>query len=122
MRTVTNTNVVSASLNKVKSSSRKMRRLVNLIRNKEIKNALEILSNINRSKRSIVLKKLLLSLLSNWKIKYGSSLKKKKENLFINSIIVNKNKILKRIRPAPQGKGHRIKKELISVVVTLCKK
>ncbi|WP_185853149.1 50S ribosomal protein L22 [Blattabacterium cuenoti] len=115
------TGVASASLKRVRTSPRKMRMVVNLIRNKEIQSALDILTYSHKRRISIFLKKLLLSLLSNWKKKYDESYSKK-EYLYIKEIRVNQGKTLKRLRPVPQGRGHRIRKRSSNVVVFLEKR
>ncbi|WP_185882759.1 50S ribosomal protein L22 [Blattabacterium cuenoti] len=117
-------NIVSASLHNIRSSPRKMRIIVDLIRNKKIEEALDILSYCKRKKKSIILKKLLYSVLSNWEIKNHDSYFAKTNNffLYISDIRVNQGKTLKRIRPVPQGRGHRIRKKFSSVIVFLQKK
>ncbi|WP_185861957.1 50S ribosomal protein L22 [Blattabacterium cuenoti] len=112
-------NTVSASLNGIRSSPRKMRLVVDLIRNKNIQKALEILTYSSKKRISFYLKKLLFSLLSNWKKEYDES---NVTNLYIKKIIVNQGKTLKRLRPVPQGRGHRIRKRSSNVVVFLEKK
>ncbi|WP_185869425.1 50S ribosomal protein L22 [Blattabacterium cuenoti] len=119
MNTKKKLNIVSASLNRVRSSPRKIRLIANLIRNKEIQNALDILTYSNKKKISIFLKKLLLSLLSNWKIKYNNKYSDNDKFLFIKNIQVNQGKTLKRLRPVPQGRGHRIRKRSSHVIVFL---
>ncbi|WP_185865827.1 large ribosomal subunit protein uL22 [Blattabacterium cuenoti] len=116
------TSVVSASLNGVRTSPRKMRLIANLIRNKEIQIALDILTYSHKRRISLLFKKLLLSLLSNWKKKYDESYSEKEYLLYIKEIRVNQGKTLKRIRPVPQGRGHRIRKRSSNVLVFLEKK
>jgi large subunit ribosomal protein L22 len=53
--------------------------------------------------------KLLLSALSNWQAK-NEDLRVEDSNLYIKAIFVDEGKTLKRLRPAPQGRGHRIRK------------
>ncbi|WP_185860527.1 large ribosomal subunit protein uL22 [Blattabacterium cuenoti] len=116
------TSVVSASLNGVRNSPRKMRLIANLIRNKEIHRALDLLTYSSKRRVSFILKKLLLSLLSNWKKKYNEFYSEKKEFLYIKEIRVNQGKTLKRLRPVPQGRGHRIRKRSSNIIVILDKK
>ncbi len=113
--------IASASLNNIRCSTRKMKLIVDLIRNEEIENALSILSNNSNIKKSLILKKLLLSLLSNWKKKYNK-VNLNNYILFIKYIWVNQKKTIKRIRAVPQGRGHRIRKKSSSVVVFLERK
>ncbi|WP_185862516.1 large ribosomal subunit protein uL22 [Blattabacterium cuenoti] len=115
--------IISASLNEVRSAPRKMRLLVNLIRNKEIQKALDILKYSKKQKVSSFLRKLLLSVLSNWHRKYPNlSFSDKKSSLYIKKITVNQGKTLKRLRPVPQGRGHRIRKKSSKILVFLEKR
>ncbi|WP_185859110.1 large ribosomal subunit protein uL22 [Blattabacterium cuenoti] len=118
------TNVVSASLNGVRTSPRKMRLVANLIRNKEIQRALDILTYSHKKRISLFFKKLLLSLLSNWEKKYDESYSNANREylLYIKEIRVNQGKTLKRLRPVPQGRGHRIRKRSSNVLVFLEKR
>ncbi|AWU39248.1 50S ribosomal protein L22 [Blattabacterium punctulatus CPU2] len=113
--------IVSGSLNKIRSSPRKIRLVVDIIRNKEIKNALDILKYSKKHRISISLRKLLISLLSNYKKKYIEDNIDEK-SLYIKEIRVDQGKTLKRLRPVPQGRGHRIRKRSSNVVVTLGKR
>ncbi|QIK16627.1 50S ribosomal protein L22 [Blattabacterium sp. DPU] len=116
------TNVVSASLNGIRNSPRKMRLIANLIRKQEIFKALDLLTYSRKKRISLIFKKLLLSLLSNWEKKYNQSSSKKKEFLYIKEIRVNQGKTLKRLRPVPQGRGHRIRKRSSNIIVFLDQK
>ncbi|AGW86012.1 50S ribosomal protein L22 [Blattabacterium sp. (Nauphoeta cinerea)] len=116
------TNIASASLNGVRSSPRKMRLIANLIRNKEIFQALDLLSYSKKRRISFMFKTLLLSLLSNWKKKYNQSYSEKIKSLYIKEIRVNQGRTLKRLRPVPQGRGHRIRKRSSNIIVFLDKK
>ncbi|WP_185857772.1 50S ribosomal protein L22 [Blattabacterium cuenoti] len=116
------TNIVSASLNGVRSSPRKIRLIANLVRNKEIYRALDLLNYSSKKKVSLILKKLLFSLLSNWKKKYNQLFSEEKEFLYIKEIRVDQGKTLKRLRPVPQGRGHRIRKRSSNITVFLDKK
>ncbi|WP_185872033.1 50S ribosomal protein L22 [Blattabacterium cuenoti] len=114
--------IASASLNGVRSSPRKIRLIVDLIRNREIQKALDILTYSNKKRISFFLKKLLLSLLSNWKKKYNDFHLENENELYIKEIRVNQGKTLKRLRPVPQGRGHRIRKKSSNVIVLLEKR
>ncbi|WP_185868346.1 50S ribosomal protein L22 [Blattabacterium cuenoti] len=115
-----NINRVSASLRKIKSSPRKIKKIIDLIRNKEINNALDILSygKIN-NKKSIIISKLLLSLLSNWKKKNNKNYSSEDHFLYIKDVRVNQGLTLKRIQPVPQGRGHRIRKRTSKIIIYL---
>ncbi|WP_185859705.1 large ribosomal subunit protein uL22 [Blattabacterium cuenoti] len=114
--------IISASLNDIRSAPRKMRLLVNLIRNKKIQKALDILKYSKKQKISFFLRKLLLSVLSNWHRKYANLSLEDESTLYIKEIRVNQGKTLKRLRPVPQGRGHRIRKKSSKVLVFLEKR
>ncbi|WP_185856573.1 large ribosomal subunit protein uL22 [Blattabacterium cuenoti] len=116
------TNIVSASLNGIRYSPRKMRLIANLIKNKEIYLALDLLTYSKKKKISLIFKKILFSLLSNWKIKHNQYDFDHKKFLYIKEIRVNQGKTLKRLRPVPQGRGHRIRKRSSNIIVFLDKK
>ncbi|WP_341660383.1 uL22 family ribosomal protein [Blattabacterium cuenoti] len=117
------TNIVSASLNGIRNSPRKMRLIANLIKNKEIYLALDLLTYSKKRKISLIFKKLLFSLLSNWKIKHNQyDVENREFLLYIKEIRVNQGKTLKRLRPIPQGRGHRIRKRSSNIIAFLDKK
>ncbi|WP_341661439.1 uL22 family ribosomal protein [Blattabacterium cuenoti] len=117
------TNIVSASLNGIRNSPRKMRLIANLIKNKEIYLALDLLTYSKKRKISLIFKKLLFSLLSNWKIKHNQyDFEHLEFFLYIKEIRVNQGKTLKRLRPIPQGRGHRIRKRSSNIIAFLDKK
>ncbi|HOI26227.1 MAG: 50S ribosomal protein L22 [Paludibacteraceae bacterium] len=96
-----------AKLNDVPTSPRKMRLVADMIRGMEAYRALSVLrySTKDASNR---LEKLLRSAIANWEQKND----KKADNgeLYISAIYVDSAKMLKRLRPAPQGRGYRIRK------------
>lgn len=97
-----------AKLKNVPSSPRKMRLVADLVRGKQVNQALGLLkfeANLGAEK----IEKLLLSALSNWQAKNEDS-RVEDSNLYIKQIFVDEGKTLKRLRPAPQGRGHRIRK------------
>ena len=97
-----------ARLNNVPTSPRKMRLVADLVRGMDADKALYVLqfSPKEASKR---LYKLLLSAISNWKEKNEGS-RLEESQLYIKEIFVDSGRMLKRIRPAPQGRAHRIRK------------
>lgn len=97
-----------AKLKNVPTSPRKMRLVVDLIRGQKVNNALNVLKFGSKS-GSPKLYKLLLSAISNWQAKNTES-ELEVDNLFIKTIFVDEGRMLKRLRPAPQGRGHRIRK------------
>jgi large subunit ribosomal protein L22 len=109
--------VVSASLNNCSSSPRKMRLLADLIRGKDVTQALNILK-VDPRPNSVVLRKLLLSAINNWTQKFPDD-KVELETLFIEKIFVDPGPMLKRIRPAPQGRAYRVRKRSNHVTIVL---
>ena len=101
----------------VPTSPRKMRLIVDLIRGKEVDFALNILKFDSKigSKR---IEKLLLSAISNWQEK-NKDIKIEDANLFIKEIFVNGGKMIKRLRPAPQGRAHRIRKRSNHITIVI---
>ena len=106
-----------AKLNNVPTSPRKMRLIADLIRGKEVDMALNILK-FNSKIGSKKMEKLLLSAISNWQEKNKNE-KIEEANLFIKQIFVNGGKMIKRLRPAPQGRAHRIRKRSNHVTMVL---
>ena len=106
-----------AKLNNVPTSPRKMRLVADLIRGEKVDFALNTLKFDSKvgSKR---LEKLLLSAISNWQEKNKDD-KIEDANLFIKEIYVNGGKMIKRMRPAPQGRAHRIRKRSNHVTMVL---
>lgn len=97
-----------AKLKNVPSSPRKMRLVADLIRGQKVNKALNILK-FESKQGSVKLEKLLLSAISNWRIKNGD-IRIEEADLFVKEIFVDGGRILKRLRPAPQGRAHRIRK------------
>lgn len=102
------TGPVTAKLVNVPTSPRKMRLVADMIRGVRVNQALSILKyepKVGAEK----LEKLLLSAISNWSAK-NTDLKLEEADLFIKDIFVDGGRQLKRLRPAPQGRAHRIRK------------
>ena len=109
--------VAFAKLKNCPSSPRKMRLVANLVRGVEVNKAIQILK-FNTKHASANIEKLVLSAVANWQAKNeGVSLEE--ANLFIKEISVDCGSTLKRLRPAPQGRGHRIRKRSNHVTVVL---
>ena len=96
-----------AKLQNVPSSPRKMRYVVDMVRGMEVNRALGTLK-FSKKAASAVLEKLLLSAIANWEQK--NDRKAEDGELFITKIFVDEGVTLKRMRPAPQGRGYRIRK------------
>jgi large subunit ribosomal protein L22 len=97
-----------AKLNNVPSSPRKMRLVAGLVRGQSVNKALALLK-FEANSGAEKIEKLLLSALSNWQQK-NEDARIEDFNLYIKEIKVDEGKMLKRLRPAPQGRGHRIRK------------
>ncbi|MBQ2321509.1 MAG: 50S ribosomal protein L22 [Bacteroidales bacterium] len=104
-----------ASLKNVPTSPRKMKLVADLIRGKEVNLALAILK-FSKQEASGRLEKLLLSAIDNWKQK-NEGKDVDQANLYIKTIYVDSARILKRLRPAPQGRAHRILKRSNHVTI-----
>jgi len=97
-----------AKLNNCPTSPRKMRLVADLVRGKDVEQALNILK-FNSKEASKRLEKLLLSAIANWQAKNEDASVEDAE-LFVQEIRVDGGSMLKRLRPAPQGRAHRIRK------------
>lgn len=97
-----------AKLRNVPTSARKMRMVADLIRGKSVNKALSLL-RYEPKEGAARLEKLLLSAISNWQVA-NEDVRFEDSDLFIKTIMVDGGKILKRFRPAPQGRAHRIRK------------
>lgn len=105
-----------AKLNNYPTSPRKMRLLADLIRNKQVEDALNIL-RFHTQHSSKPLSKLIVSAVKNYEAKTG--LKAEDSSLFVKEIKVDGGVILKRFHPAPQGRAYRIRKRSNHVTVVL---
>ena len=106
-----------AKLNNCPTSPRKMRLVADLVRGVEVEKALAILK-FNQKEAAARLVKLLLSAISNWQAKNeGANLED--AQLFVKEIRVDEGAMLKRLRPAPQGRAHRIRKRSNHVTLVL---
>ena len=106
-----------AKLNNCPTSPRKMRLVADLVRGEEVNKALAILK-FNPKEASRRLEKLLLSALTNWQAKNEDG-DIEKAALFVKEIRVDGGSMLKRLRPAPQGRAHRIRKRSNHVTLVL---
>ena len=106
-----------AALKNNPTSPRKMRLVADMIRGMEVKRALDVLK-YNPKEASRKLEKLLMSAISNWQAK-NDGVRIEESNLYVKQVFVDSAKILKRLRPAPQGRGHRIKKRSNHVTIYL---
>ena len=110
-------NVAFAKLNNCPTSPRKMRLVADLVRGVEVNKALQILK-FNTKEASARLEKLLLSAVANWQIK-NEDARIEDSGSFVKEIQVDSARVLKRLRPAPQGRAHRIRKRSNHVTVVV---
>lgn len=106
-----------AKLNNCPTSPRKMRLVADLVRGVEVDRALSILRYTNKEAAGRI-EKLLLSAIANWQAK-NSNARLEDSNVFIQEIKVDGGRMLKRLRPAPQGRGYRIRKRSNHVTLVL---
>jgi len=97
-----------AILRNVRIAPRKMRLVVDLIRGKKVSAALNILKFESKSGAQYI-EKLLLSAIANWENKNPDA-SIEEADLYVKEVYVTQGKTLKRFRPAPQGRAHRIRK------------
>ena len=106
-----------AKLNNCPTSPRKMRLVADLVRGEKVEKALNILK-FSQKEASRRLEKLVLSAVANWQSKNEDS-DIESASLFIKEIRVDGGTMLKRLRPAPQGRAHRIRKRSNHVTIVL---
>lgn len=106
-----------AILRNVPTSPRKMRLVADTIRGKDVNQALDIL-HFSPKEASGRLEKLLLSAIANWQVK-NEGKKLEESELYVSAVQVDSGRILKRLRPAPQGRAHRIRKRSNHVTLVL---
>ena len=109
--------LIMAKLNNCPTSPRKMRLVADQVRGKDVNKALSILK-FSQKQASLKLEKLLLSAINNWQQKNPDS-DVENEQLYIKEIKVDGAGMLKRLRPAPQGRAHRIRKRSNHVTMIL---
>ncbi len=97
-----------ARLRNCPTSPRKMRLVADMIREQEVNKALAIL-RYTKKEAAQRLEKLLLSAIANWQNK-NEGVRIEDSKLYIKAIYVDSARMLKRLRPAPQGRAHRIRK------------
>ena len=103
-----------AKLRNVPSSPRKMRYVADMVRGKEVNLALGLLKFSNKEAAQRV-EKLLRSAIANWEAK--NERKAEAGELCVKTIFVDCAPMLKRLRPAPQGRGYRIRKRSNHVTI-----
>ncbi len=102
------------------TSPRKMRLVTDMIRGMSVNHALDVLK-FSTKEASRRVEKLLLSAVANWQAK-NEGVRLEESNLYVQEVFVDSARMLKRLRPAPQGRGHRIRKRSNHVTVRLASK
>ena len=97
-----------AVLKNCPTSPRKMRLVADMIRGVEVNKALDLLK-FSSKEASLRVEKLLLSAIANWQAK-NEGVRLEESELYVQKIMVDSGRMLKRLRPAPQGRAHRIRK------------
>ena len=109
--------IAFAKLNNCPTSPRKMRLVADLVRGEKVEKALNIL-RFSQKEAARRLEKLVLSAVANWQAK-NEDADIESADLFVQEIRVDGGSMLKRLRPAPQGRAHRIRKRSNHVTVVL---
>ncbi|MCA0133629.1 50S ribosomal protein L22 [Winogradskyella alexanderae] len=109
--------VAFAKLNNCPTSPRKMRLVADIIRGEKAEKALHIL-RFSQKEAARRLEKLVMSAIANWQAK-NEDADVEEAGLFIKEIRVDGGTMLKRLRPAPQGRAHRIRKRSNHVTVII---
>ena len=102
------------------TSPRKMRLVADSIRGMEVNKALDVLK-YSPKEASRRLEKLLLSAIANWQAK-NEGVRLEESDLYVKTIMVDSGRILKRLRPAAQGRAHRIRKRSNHVTIYVDRK
>jgi large subunit ribosomal protein L22 len=109
-----------AVLHDVPTSPRKMRLVTDMVRGMAVNRALDVLK-FSSKEASRRVEKLLLSAIANWQAK-NEGVRLEESNLYVQEVFVDSGRMLKRLRPAPQGRGHRVRKRSNHVTVRLASK
>ena len=96
-----------AKLKGCPSSPRKMRYVVDMVRDMEVNRALAVL-HFSKKAAAEDVEKLLRSAIANWEAK--NDRKTEEGERYISKVVVDDGVTMKRMRPAPQGRGYRIRK------------
>ena len=99
-------------------SVRKMRLVVDNIRGQEVDKALNILK-FTRKEAAQWLEKVLVSAIANWEVKAGEGVDAADYDLVIKTAFADQGPMLKRFRPAPFGRAHRIRKHTNHITITV---
>lgn len=112
-----NLGAVKSMLRNVPTSPRKMRLVADMIRGERANIALNVL-RFDSHHASITLEKLLLTAIADWQAQ-NEDVSIEDADLYIKEIFVDSARMLKRLRPAPQGRAHRIRKRSNHVTIVI---
>lgn len=108
---------VKASLRNIPTSPRKMRLVADMIRGQRVNQALNVLRFDNKH-ASLTMEKLLMTAIADWQA-MNQDVKIEDADLVVKEVFVDGGKILKRLRPAPQGRAHRIRKRSNHITLSI---
>ena len=106
-----------AILRNVPTSPRKMRLVADMIRGQKVSKALALLKFQPRAS-SPLLHKVLLSAVANWQ-QLNEDAKLEDADLIVKTVFIDGGRMLKRLRPAPQGRAHRIRKRSNHITIVI---
>jgi large subunit ribosomal protein L22 len=106
-----------AILKNVPTSPRKMRLVADMIRGQKVSKALALLK-FQPNAASPILHKVLLSAVANWQ-QGNEDAKIEDADLYVKTVFVDGGRMLKRLRPAPQGRAHRIRKRSNHITIVI---
>lgn len=106
-----------AILRNVPTSPRKMRLVADMIRGQKVSRALAILQYQPQG-AAPTLKKVLMSAVANWQ-QLNEDTKLEDAELYVKTIFVDGGAMLKRLRPAPQGRAYRVRKRSNHITIVV---
>ncbi|NND35146.1 MAG: 50S ribosomal protein L22 [Saprospiraceae bacterium] len=98
-----------AKLRNCPMSARKMRLVAEIVRGKKVDDALNLL-RYTKKEAAGWMEKVIVSAIANWEYKQNMAANADDHDLFIKTVLVDEAGMLKRFRPAPHGRAHRIRK------------
>ncbi len=99
-------------------SARKMRLVMDNIRGKNVNQAIDIL-RFTKRESSVWLEKVLVSAIANWEYKLDNTESADDYDLVVKTAMVDEGAFLKRFRPAPHGRAHRIRKRTCHATIVV---
>jgi len=110
-----------AKMKNVPLSERKMRFVIDSIRGKSVDQALNILK-FSKREASEWAEKLLLSAVANWENKLNNVYSADDYDLYVKTAFSDGAGSLKRFRPVPHGRAHRIRKRMNHLTLVVANK